>query len=175
MPATKTVKLKTTNPRASRMTTPGYGFEGAKSPPGKKMSWSAVERKLKQARNYWIGTSGPDGRPHSAPVWGIYLDRVFYFSTGDSSVKGRNLARDPRVTVHPELIDDAIILEGSVEKVKASPKLSPVWKSYKTKYKWGVEGSDFYALRPTTVFSYTEPDFIETATRWSFAGRRKRG
>jgi hypothetical protein len=89
-------------------------------------------------------------------------------------VKGRNLARDPRITVHAEIIDDAIILEGTAKKIKASPKLAPVWKAYKRKYKWGVEGSDFYALRPNVVFSYTEPDFIETATRWTF-GRRKRG
>lgn len=155
------------------MTTRDYGFEGAKSPPGKKMPWSAVERKLKAARNYWIGTSRRDGRPHSAPVWGVYHNGVLYFSTGDDSVKGRNLARDPRITIHPEIIDDAIILEGAVEKVKASPKLKPVWTAYKRKYKWGVDGFDFYALRPAVVFSYTEPEFIETATRWTFKGKKR--
>lgn len=162
-------------PQALRMRTPGYGFEGAKSAPGKKFPWTKVERLLKTARNYWIGTAGPQGRPHSAPVWGVWLDGVFYFSTGDESRKGRNLAKNPRVTVHPELIDDAIILEGSVEKMKASPKLKSVWQKYKTKYKWGVDGSDFYALRPARVYSYTEPDFIESATRWQFSRRRKRG
>jgi hypothetical protein len=156
------------------MTTPGYGFDGAKSPPGKKMSWAMVERKLKTARNYWIGTTRSDGRPHSAPVWGIYFDGVFYFSTGDDSVKGRNMARDPRITVHPEIIDDAIILEGTAKRIKAAAKLKPVWKTYKTKYKWDMVGSDFYALRPSVAFSYTEPDFIETATRWTFGGRKRR-
>ncbi len=177
MPVTKTEKPKTPKgtPRATRMTSTDYGFEGAKSPPGKKMPWTAVERKLKAARNYWIGTTRRDGRPHSAPVWGVYLDGVMYFSTGNDSVKGRNLARSPHVTIHPEIIDDAIILEGRVDKLKASPKLKPVWTAYNRKYKFDPAGSDFYALRPDLVFSYTEPDFIETATRWTFGGRRKRG
>jgi hypothetical protein len=157
------------------MTTPDYGFEQAKAPPGKKYPWSKITRQLKQARNYWIGTTRKDGRPHTAPVWGVWLDGRLYFSTGDSSVKGRNIARDPRITVHPELIDDAIILEGSVQKISAGAKLKPVWKSYKTKYTWAVDGTDFYELRPDIVFAYTEPDFIESATRWSFPKRRSRG
>jgi general stress protein 26 len=175
MPAKPPARSKPKPPAPSRMTTADYGFEGAKSAPGKKMPWSKVERLLKTARNYWIGTTRRDGRPHSAPVWGVWQDGALYFSTGEGSVKGRNLARDPRVTIHPELIDDAIILNGAVTKIKASPKLKPVWTAYKRKYKWGVEGSDFYELRPELVYSYTEPDFIETATRWTFSKRSKRG
>jgi hypothetical protein len=172
----KTAKqFQLNSPRPSRMTSKDYGFEGAKSAPGKKMPWSAVKRKLKAARNYWIGTTRRDGRPHNAPVWGVYHDGVVYFSTGNDSVKGRNLARDPRVTIHPEIIDDAIILEGTVQKVKASPKLKPVWAAYKRKYKFDPAGMDFYSLRPDIAFSYTEPEFIETATRWSFPKGRRRG
>jgi nitroimidazol reductase NimA-like FMN-containing flavoprotein (pyridoxamine 5'-phosphate oxidase superfamily) len=162
-------------PTPSRLTSRDYGFDGAKSPPGKKYPWSKVERELAKARNYWIGTTRADGRPHSAPVWGVYLNGTFYFSTGDDSVKGRNIARDPRITVHAEIIDDAIILEGSAKKIKASRRLDPVWKAYKRKYTFDPKGSDFYALRPSVVFSYTEPDFIETATRWTFGRKRKRG
>jgi general stress protein 26 len=157
------------------MRTAGYGFEGAQSAPGKRYPWSKVERQLRTARNYWIGTASLSGRPHNAPVWGVWLDGTLYFSTGEGSVKGRHLAKNPRVTIHPELIDDAIILEGIVDKIKASAKLKPVWSAYKRKYKWAVDGSDFYSLRPAVVFSYTEPDFIESATRWTFGGRRNRG
>jgi hypothetical protein len=163
-------------PRAARMTTPGYGFENGKSPPGKKFPWSRVVRLLKGARNYWIGTSGRDGRPHSAPVWGLWLDGVLYFSTGDESRKGRNLARNAEVTVHPELDNEAVILEGAVEKISSPAKLRPVWKAYKTKYKWDVEGYPFYALRPRVMYSFKE-DLPNTGTRWLFAAarRRKRG
>jgi nitroimidazol reductase NimA-like FMN-containing flavoprotein (pyridoxamine 5'-phosphate oxidase superfamily) len=159
-------------PRASRMTTPGYGFENGKSPPGKTFPWSRVDRLLKSARNYWICTTGPKGRPHSAPVWGLWLDGVFYFSTGDESRKGRNISRNAELTIHPELENEAVILEGRAEKISSPAKLKPVWKAYKTKYKWEVEGYPFYSLRPRVIYSFKE-DLAETATRWTFGGRKR--
>ncbi len=169
---------RTAQPRAARMTSPGYGFEGAKSAPGKRFPWSRVERLLKSARNYWIGTSGPDRRPHSAPVWAVWVDGVLYFSTGDESRKGRNIAKNPEVTVHPELDNEAVILEGKAQKITQAAKLKPVWKAYKVKYDWDVEGYPFYALKPRVVYSFREEGGLgETGTRWLFAGnrRRKRG
>jgi nitroimidazol reductase NimA-like FMN-containing flavoprotein (pyridoxamine 5'-phosphate oxidase superfamily) len=160
-------------PRATRMTTPGYGFEGAKSAPGKKFPWSRVERLIKSVRNYWIGTCGPDGRPHSAPVWAIWLDGVLYFSTGDESRKARNIAKNPEITVHPEIANEAVILDGVATKVSGAAKLKPVWKVYKKKYDWDVEGYSFYALRPRVVYSFKE-DLPNTATRWVFSADRKR-
>jgi nitroimidazol reductase NimA-like FMN-containing flavoprotein (pyridoxamine 5'-phosphate oxidase superfamily) len=155
------------------MTTPGYGFETG-GPPGKKFPWSRVERLIKSARNYWIGTAGPDGTPHSAPVWAVWLDGVLYFSTGERSRKARNIAKNPEVTVHPELDNEAIILDGAATKVSGAARLRPVWKSYKTKYKWDVEGYSFYALKPRVIYSFKE-DLPNTGTRWMFGGRSKRG
>ncbi len=171
-----TRKRPTRRPKAARMTTPGYGFEAGKSPPGKRFPWSRVNRLLKSARNYWIGTTGPGRRPHSAPVWGVWVEGVLYFSTGDESRKGRNLAKNPEVTVHPELDNEAVILDGTVQKISGAAKLRRVWKAYKAKYDWDVEGYPFYALKPRVVYSFKE-DLAETATRWLFDGarRRKRG
>jgi PPOX class probable F420-dependent enzyme len=55
-----------------------------------------------------VATVRPDGRPHAAPVWFV-LDPAtadehapfgdLIFTTDASSVKGRNLARDPRVSI----------------------------------------------------------------------------
>ena len=156
------------------MTTPGYGFDGAKSPPGKKFPWPRVQRLIKSARNYWIGTSGQGGRPHSAPVWGVWLDGVLYFSTGEESRKGRNMAKNPEVSVHPELENEAVIIDGPAKRITSPATLQPVWKSYNRKYKWSVEGYPFYALRPRFVYSFND-DLPNTATRWVFAGRSKRG
>src|SRR2546426_644920 len=50
-------------PKPSRMTSPGYGFESATSPPGERFPWSRVEEVLASARNYWIATAGLVGRP----------------------------------------------------------------------------------------------------------------
>ncbi len=46
-----------------------------------------------------LGTVRADGRPHAAPVWYVLDGETFVFMTGEDSVKGRNLRRDPRITL----------------------------------------------------------------------------
>ena len=158
------------------MTSPGYGFDSAKSPPGKRFPWRRVERLLETARNYWIGTTGPGGRPHSAPVWGVWFKNALYFSTGESSRKGQHMRRNPQITAHPEVDNEAVIVEGKAERITSAATLRPVWQAYNKKYEWNVEGYPFYVLRPDVAYSFKE-DLAVTATRWSFPQRsaRKRG
>jgi PPOX class probable F420-dependent enzyme len=50
-------------------------------------------------RTAQLATTMADGSPHVMPVWFI-LDRgQIVFNTGTDTVKGRNLARDPRVAI----------------------------------------------------------------------------
>lgn len=171
---TKTAARKPAEPKPSRMTSRGYGLEQAKTAPGKRFPWRRARKLLEQARNYWIGTAGANGRPHSAPVWGVWLDNMLYFSTGDESRKGRNLQRNPRATVHPELDNEAVIIEGTVERITGKAKLGRVWRAYNKKYDWDVESYPFYVLRPDVAYSFKE-DLANTATRWRFPKRRARG
>jgi len=156
-------------PNPSRMTSPGYGFENSTSRPGARFPWSRVEEALAGARNYWIGTVTPKGRPHAAPVWVIWLNGSVYFSTGKDSRKGRNLALNPHVTLHVETPDrSVVIVEGRAEEISDEAKLSPVWDAYNRKYNWEVSGYPFYMVRPAVAFSFEE-QLGETATRWTFA------
>jgi len=158
-------------PAPSRITTPGYGFENVAGPPGEKFPWSRVSEFFAAARNYWIATVRPDGRPHAAPVWGIWLDGLFYFSTGKESRKARNLAANPSVAVHVEGPGgEVVILEGVAEEISDASILRPVWVAYKAKYDWAVESYPFFVMRPSVAFSFQE-ELGETATRWVFAGR----
>jgi PPOX class probable F420-dependent enzyme len=67
-----------------------------------------------------LSTVRADGRPHAAPIW-IDVDHdegTIVFNTGVDTVKGRNIARDPRVSVVVQ--DDrppfsAVIVEGVAE------------------------------------------------------------
>jgi len=155
-------------PKASRMTTPGYGFEKATSPPGERFPWSRVEEVLAGTRNYWIATAGRDGHPHAAPVWALWLDGVLYFSTGKESRKGRNLAANSNLVVHIESSNgEIVIVEGRAEEVSDEATLRPVWDAYKRKYNWDVTGYPFYMVRPAVAFSFEE-QLGETATRWTF-------
>jgi PPOX class probable F420-dependent enzyme len=66
-----------------------------------------------------LATVRADGRPHLAPVWyDVDGDGTLVFNTGASTVKGRNLRRDPRVSL---CVDDElppfsfVVVEGVAE------------------------------------------------------------
>ncbi|MFF5922268.1 PPOX class F420-dependent oxidoreductase [Streptomyces flavochromogenes] len=46
-----------------------------------------------------LATVRDDGSPHVAPVWFLLDGDEFVFNTGKDTVKGRNLARDGRVSL----------------------------------------------------------------------------
>src|SRR4051812_13281085 len=91
----------------------GYGAP-ADASGAELLPWSRAAEQLEGAHNYWLCTTRADGRPHAAPLWGLWLDDAFWFSTDAASVKGRNMARDPRIVVHLESGADTVVLEGEV-------------------------------------------------------------
>jgi PPOX class probable F420-dependent enzyme len=46
-----------------------------------------------------VATTMKDGTPHVMPVWFVLDGDDFLFNTGAETVKGRALARDPRVSI----------------------------------------------------------------------------
>ena len=48
---------------------PGYGILGPTQDSG-LLPWSWAEQRLLAARNYWVASCWPDGRPHVMPVVG---------------------------------------------------------------------------------------------------------
>lgn len=167
--------VRANQPRASRPDfAPGYGLP--KNAQGLK-PWSWVTERFEKARNYWIGSTRPDGSPHVAPVWGIWLDGAFYFSTDRKSRKGKNLAQNPRIAVHLESGDEVCIIEGVVDEVKSKAALKKFVDAYGAKYAMKPEelqqvlgGAAIYLVRPTAVFAWLESDFVKSATRWTFEG-----
>ncbi len=158
-------------PKVSRPEMPeGYGIN-KKSSQG-LLPWSYVDRRMSEARNYWIGTARPDGRPHAMPVWGLWLDRKFYFGTDRNSRKGRNLQRNPSIVVHLESGDDVLILEGTATPVDDSAQIGAVDEAYLAKYGMRVVGHPgdpvIYSVTPRVVLAWREKDFPASATRWRF-------
>jgi PPOX class probable F420-dependent enzyme len=144
---------------------PGYGVP---SDPEGMLPWSWAEEQLAASRNYWIVTVRSDGSPHSAPVWGLWVDGALIFSTSPDSRKGRNLARDPRVVVNLESGDDVVILEGQIAVVALDDTMADLYEA-KYDYRPGGEG-DWFTLRPRVAFVWRESDFPRSVTRFSFAG-----
>jgi len=169
----KTVPAKPAEPAGCEVGLPQvpplYGLKT----PHQYLPFRHAERRLASARNYWICTVRPDGRPHSIPVWGFWLDGCLYFGTARSSRKARNLAKNPALSIHLDSGDDVIILEGQAVEVDLTHK--PTFKKLdavsRAKYKMPimiVPESILYSVRPRLVLAWTEKDFPSNATRWSF-------
>jgi hypothetical protein len=159
-------------PKASRPVMPkDYGIKGPKSGSG-LISWPLVSQKITGARNYWVGSTRPDGRPHAMPVWGVWLHEMLLFSTSRRSRKGRNLARQPYLVIHLESGDDVVILEGIVEEAGDPALLAEFADAYEAKYQFRPDTTDIknvtYALRPQVALAWLESDFPGGATRWQF-------
>jgi nitroimidazol reductase NimA-like FMN-containing flavoprotein (pyridoxamine 5'-phosphate oxidase superfamily) len=143
-----------------------------------RLPWTWATERLTQARNYWIATTRPDGQPHSRPVWGVWLDDIFYFSTG--SLAEQNLATNPAITVHLESGSEVVIIEGTAEPISDAALVERVVTLYNQKYHWDVDPKHlpgpFYAMRPLVAFGWLSDAsgldrgaaFHGTATRWRF-------
>jgi nitroimidazol reductase NimA-like FMN-containing flavoprotein (pyridoxamine 5'-phosphate oxidase superfamily) len=160
------------SPKASRPFAPGYGIVGAEDGAG-LLKWAWVARKMNACRTFWLGTihSGKgvtQSRPHVMPVWGVWLDDAFFFSTGRKSRKGQNLAANPACTVTNDHGEEAIIIEGDARQVDAAATLERVAVVYKKKYKMDPRGMNepIFEVRPTKVFAFIEKSFPKSATRW---------
>jgi PPOX class probable F420-dependent enzyme len=160
------------DPEASRpVMPPEYGMLGATEGRG-LLPWTWAAERLTQSRGYWLATAWPDGRPHMAVVWGIWLHDHFYFFTGATSRKARNLAANPRCVVCPEQTDEAVIVEGVAEVVTDPTVLRTFVEAYAAKYQEEVDTAAFitYGVRPVMAFGAISEavDWPGSATRWRF-------
>lgn len=142
-----------------------------------RLPWSWAEERLVAARNYWIATTRPDGRPHARPIWGVWLDGSLWFSTGSLAV--RNLAHNDAVTAHLESGDAAVIVEGHAARVVDHAALQTMCDRYGPKYEWpmrpdgdGILDSDgtggpVFRIVPDVAFGWEMG--MRSPTRWRFA------
>jgi len=127
-------------PEASRPNMPGYGILDADKGKG-LLSWSWATERLVKAHTYWVATMRSDARPHMMPVWGVWLNDTFCFSTGSHSRKARNLAENPRCVIACELDQDQIMVEGVAEVIVGSELNRRFAEAYGPKYEWDMKAS----------------------------------
>jgi hypothetical protein len=128
--------------------------------------------RLEKSKNYWIGSTCPDGRPHIMPVWGVWLDGAVIFGTDRGSRKARNIRANPLATVHLESGDDAVILECSAREVTDAREIAEIDTAYLKKYKMKLTDAPgvpfILAMKPNVAFAWHERNFAVSATRWKF-------
>ena len=93
------------------------------------LDWSGVEARLNEGITQAPGTGGPnrhtcwlatinrDGSPHVTGIGGLWVDGAFWFETGETTRKGRNLARDQRCTLSVATAEFDLVVEGRARKV----------------------------------------------------------
>lgn len=130
------------------------------------IEWAWVVEQLQKARNYWLITSYPDGRPHCVPSWGAWVDNRLYFGGGDMTRHSKNLATNPNLIAHLESGDQVVIVYGRAEKVTDIPAaiMARIEADYTAKYGAG-EGAN-YALVPGKILAWTT--YPTTPTRFWF-------
>jgi PPOX class probable F420-dependent enzyme len=81
---------------------------------------------LDHARTATLATVRADGSPHVAPIWFDLDGDAVVFTTGETTLKARNMRRDPRVSLG---VDDQeppfafVLIEGRAELAAADPDL----------------------------------------------------
>jgi hypothetical protein len=80
---------------------------------------------------FFLGTVGPEGRPHAAGIGAVWHDGDLYFTTGPGARKTRNLAANPAGTVSVRLPGIDLVFEGEAGRVTDQPTLEPVTALYR--------------------------------------------
>lgn len=134
------------------------------------LPWEWARKRLCESHNYWFTSVREDGAPHTMPVWGIWLDGAYYFSTGTSTRKARNLKQNPKCVVCNENAEEAVILEGEAQQLAPSKIPQQAFRDYKAKYGWELDPKrgPVWMVRPRVVFAMPEKLFPAGATRWTF-------
>ena len=133
---------------------------------------------------HWLATVHPDGRPHVMPVWTVWVDGAFYFVTGATTRKRRNLAHNAHCVITVESSGLDLVVEGEAAKVSDETSLQRIADAYAVQgWHPTVGNSVFYAdygapsagpppyevyeVTPVTVFGLGT-DEPYGATRWRF-------
>jgi hypothetical protein len=79
----------------------------------------------------FLGTTDPDGRPHSTGIGIVWHDGDLYFSTGASTRKARNLRASPAATMSMRLTGIDLVLDGETTVVRDATTLEAVATLYR--------------------------------------------
>ena len=151
---------------------PGYGT------PSRALPWGDVRTRLEEAPHYWLATTCPDGRPHAAPVDGLWLDEACWFGGSPETVKHRNLMADGRATLHLADPDAAVIVEGVCELARPAGDVADrLVQASKRKYGYAPPATAYadgvWHLQPSKVMAWDS--FPTDATRVRFRASPQSG
>jgi pyridoxine/pyridoxamine 5'-phosphate oxidase len=150
---------------------------------GEPTAWGDASRVLETAELYWLTTVRKDGRPHTTPLVGVWVDRSFVFCTGSAEQKARNLEHQPSLTVvtgtNTWQAGLDVVVEGAAVRVTGAQTLKALADAYRAKYgdDWDTavddevfdpEGMSAHVFRvtPTKVLAFAKSPHGQTGYRF---------
>jgi PPOX class probable F420-dependent enzyme len=97
----------------------------------------AVLDRLAKDENVWLCSVRPDGSPHVTPVWFVFLQGSWWIGVDSGSVKVRNIARNPQVSLALEDGRSPVVAEGEAQLYRDGfpPEVTA---AFAVKYEWDV-------------------------------------
>lgn len=135
------------------------------------LDWAGAEQQLKDARFYWLASTNGDGSARVRPVWGVWVDGCFYFDGHPHTGWGRNLARDPRASIHLESAEHVVIVEGLGEDVERTDeelgrKIAESWDAKYGRLVPDAATRGIFRLTPRRARGWSEN--LTDGTVWTF-------
>src|SRR5215217_6280183 len=70
------------------------------------------ERGSPRPNTCWLATTNDDGSPHVTGVGALWVSGTVYFTSGEKTRKGKNLARDPRCSLSLSTDEFDLVVDG---------------------------------------------------------------
>ncbi len=102
---------------------------------------------------------------------GLWFEDAFYFGTGGTTRKAKNLGANPCCIVVNESLDELVIVEGTAEQLGYDALPSALSAASTKKYGWAYDprmGGVVFKVTPRVVFALPEKHFATAPTRWIF-------
>ncbi len=142
------------------------------------LAWADVEARLIASKYYWLASVRPDGRPHSVPRWGVWVEGRFYYDGAPTTRHARNLERNPACTLTLESGAEVVIVEGQSHATRADADglgrlISAAFRKYHPDYApeadaWSDEsGGGLRVITPTRALAWFS--FPSDCTRFTFS------
>lgn len=153
------------------------------------MPWQEARDRLADPATHhtsWLTTINADGTPHVVPIGALWIGGGLYFTMGQDTKKGRNLARNPHCAIAETGRGLDFTIEGTATRLTDPADLQRVAEAYTAhgwplSYRGGVLDAPYnapttgpmpveaYELTPTTAYGFgVEDATVWRATRWRF-------
>lgn len=145
------------------------------------LPWSWAEERLVACQNFFFVTVNEVGRPHSMPVWAVWMPERQRWATSCAATarKLRNVRANPQVVFTTDDSVNVVSVEGRAEIVDGDAA-QPAIDAWATKYeplmegatlddaKEFMRGNGIIEVTPERAFGVIEePELFDTAaTRW---------